>query len=252
MSKSHLITSLIIISCIYEVNSAQVGQLNLQKIYKAHGDFSRYNYFLNRFTIVENKNQTEKYSKLMRRLHLELITDLDQLIQKKKHLRRLIKNQYKQLKETKKTLLSSKLIYLAKQIKKLHVNHLMDLAKLKATYQYKLNTKLKHGFMSDTNSQFLWKKISLQISAAIEKVRVAKHLKIVIQNKQIKKSSNHFFSEIDREISNSSAKIFSEIMQDAKLFSAGFSSIVNKISRPQSMKIIPRPIDLTQAVIDEL
>ena len=252
MNKLYLIAFLIHLIVITNLRAAQIGHVNLYKVFKSHHDYSRYNFFLNRFVSISDKKKIEKDVKLARQLQVQLLIELDQLIQKKQQLNRMITKQYDQLRSTRNSLISFKLISMAKKIKKSDREHFLRLINLKIKYQQKLNAELKSSFMDYVDSQSFWKDVVDEILIAIEKVRVKNQLSIIIQNNYQKEDREYFFSELDNQISNNSRKLFRDIMQNPKLFSAGFSSIAKQVSMAQHLKIIPNPNDITQDVINEL
>ena len=64
MNRLYLITFLIHLLVITNLRTTQIGHVNLYKVFKAHHDYSRYNFFLNRFVSNSDKKKIEALSSL--------------------------------------------------------------------------------------------------------------------------------------------------------------------------------------------
>ena len=109
-----LLNLIIILFAITSVNGTSIGKIDLSKVTKAHEALSSYNFFLNRFALIRDQDKIKNSIKLVRKLHLNLLTELDQYTQQKKRLTKTLANEYKNLRLTNDDDVSKKLISLAK------------------------------------------------------------------------------------------------------------------------------------------
>lgn len=247
----HSLPLILIFISITTIRSSSFGQIDLTRVFKAHRAFSSYNFFLNRFVLITDNNKIETKLKLIRNLHLDLLNELDKQIQKRQKFNRIMTKEYQELKSDNTSDISSKLIYLAKKIQLSNRNYFSTLLELKSSYQKKLDKNFKSTFMTHTASQNYWKKILAEIFISIENIRLKRGLTIIIQNNKVHQNTNHFFSELDSQISYYSPPRLTDIMQNLNQFSQAFPSITDKFSVDRSIKIIPTPIDISEDVINE-
>ena len=247
-----LLNLIIILFAITSVNGTSIGKIDLSKVTKAHEALSSYNFFLNRFALIRDQDKIKNSIKLVRKLHLNLLTELDQYTQQKKRLTKTLANEYKNLRLTNDADVSKKLISLAKKIQLSKQNYLFKLIQLKANYETKIDSKINSIFMTHTASQSYWNKILSEIFTSVENVRINKKLSVVIQHDIELQTTNHFFSEIDTIISLNSSSMFRHMHQNSNQFRNIFPNIAKQIAQDRFIKTIPSPIDISEDVINEL
>ena len=173
----------------------------------------------------------------MRKLHLNLLTELDQYTQQKKRLTKIVANEYKNLRLNNDAEVSKKLISLAKNTTfetKLFVQ--INPIK-KANYQTKIDSKINSIFMTHTASQSYWNKILSEIFTSVENVRINKKLSVAIQHDIELQTTNHFFlPEIDMIISFKSSSMFRHMHQNSNQFRNIFPNIAKKLRKTDSLK----------------
>lgn len=242
---------IIILFSISTVTSSEIGQVDLQKIFREHEAFSSYNFFVNRFVLIKNKHKLKTDLQLIQNLHLNLLTELDELIQNRQNFNRVMTKRYKNLKSNNESNISSKLISMAIKIKRSNKNHFLKLVELKNSYQQIIDSNFQSSLMSHVDSQNYWKQILSEVISIIDNVRIKKKLLMVIQIKKQYQKTSHFFSEIDDHIINNAPLIFRNILRNENLFSAGFPKLVQSISTNHPIKLIPSPVDISKDIIDE-
>ena len=247
-----LFNLIIILFAITSVNSTSIGKIDLSKVTKAHEALSSYNFFLNRFALTRDQDKIKNSIKLVHKLHLNLLTELDQYTQQKKRSTKTLANEYKDLRLTNDAEVSKKLISLAKKIQLSKQNYLFKLIQLKANYQTKIDSKMNSIFMTHAASQSYWNKILAEIFTSVENVRINKKLSVVIQHDVELQTTNHFFSEIDAIISMNSSSMFRHMHQNSYQFRNIFPNIAKQIAQDRFIKTIPPPMDISKDVIKEL